>query len=311
MIPYLNRRQFFLSVVVVSLLALPAPSWCKTFKDSLGRDVELTSSPKRIIPLAPSLTEILYYLGLGDKVAGVTEYSYYPPEAAQKPSVGSYIDPNVEKIISLSPDLVIGTKDGNMPGSIYLLDEAKIPAYVVDPRNVEDAVSTIDKIGDLCGVSERAHQLTDKLKKRLEAVQNAVASKKKPVVFLQINVSPIMTVNRNTFHNDLIRLAGGINMAADEAITYPRISLEEVIKKKPDIIIISSMEIGGEFERAKKEWMKWTSIPAVKNNRVYLIDSDIIDRPSQRIIDGLEAMARLIHPEVDWDKLKELTPVSK
>ena len=284
---------------------LPAwslPSWSGTFTDALGREVTLAGSPKRIIPLAPSLTEILYYLGLGERVAGVTEYSYYPPDAKVKPSVGSYIDPNIEKIISLSPDLVIGTKDGNLPGSVYLLEQARIPVYVVNPRNVRDAISTIDEIGGLCGVSEKARQSVDKLNKRLETVQNAVAARKKPLVFLQINISPVMTVNKNTFHNDLIKLAGGINMTADEPITYPRISIEEVIRKKPDIIIISSMERGGEFEKARQDWMKWTSIPAVKNNRVYLIDSDLIDRPSQRIIDGLEAMARLIHPEVDWDK---------
>jgi iron complex transport system substrate-binding protein len=114
-----------------------------------------------------------------------------------------------------------------------------------------------------------------------------------------------MTVNKNTFHNDLINLAGGVNMTADEPITYPRISIEEVISKKPDIILITSMERGGTFAKAKEDWMKWTSIPAVKNKRVYLIDSDLIDRPSQRIIDGLEAMARLINPEVDWDKVSK------
>jgi iron complex transport system substrate-binding protein len=299
-----NYRHYFLNIIVIALLFWPVPSWSGTFTDFLGREITLAGSPKRIIPLAPSLTEILYYLGLGDNVAGVTEYSYYPPEAKQKPGVGSYTNPNIERIISLSPDLVIGTKDGNLPGSVYLLEQARIPVYIVNPRNVRDAVSTIYEIGNLCGVPDKARQLVDKLNKRIEAVQDAVESGKRPVVFLQINISPIMTVNKNTFHNDLIKLAGGINMTADEPITYPRISIEEVIRKKPDIIIISSMERGGEFEKAKQDWMKWQSIPAVKNNRVYLIDSDLIDRPSQRIIDGLEAMARLIHPEADWDKVK-------
>ena len=110
-----------------------------------------------------------------------------------------------------------------------------------------------------------------------------------------------MTVNRNTFHNDLIRLSGGRNMSADASITYPRISIEEVIRRKPDVILVSSMERGGRYERARQEWMKWHSIPAVKNNRVHLIDSDLIDRPSPRIIDGLESMARLVHPDIHWN----------
>jgi len=297
-------KKYIWAIAIIMGLAWSVPSWSGTFKDSLGREVTLSGIPKRIIPLAPSLTEILYYIGLGDYVAGVTEYSYYPPEARGKPSVGSYVDPNIEKIISLSPDLVIGTKDGNLPNSVYLLEQARIPVYVVNPRNIRDSLSTIDEIGSLCGVSDIAHQLVQNLDKRLEAVQNAVASGERPLVFIQINSSPIMTVNKSTFLHDLIRLAGGTNMTAEEPNTYPRISIEEVIRKKPDIIIISTMGKEGEFEKEREEWMKWKSIPAVRNNRVYLIDSDIINRPSQRIIDGLEAMARLIHPEVDWDKTK-------
>jgi iron complex transport system substrate-binding protein len=299
----MKNNRFILISILIILTAWSVPCWCKTFKDAMGREITLTGSPRRIIPLSPALTEILYYLGLGDKVAGVTEYSYYPPEAREKPSVGSYIDPNIEKIISLSPDLVIGTRDGNLPGSVYLLEEARIPVYVVNPRNVRDIISTISDIGNLCGVAEKAHELIKELNKRLDLIESLVVSAGRPLVFLQINVSPIMTVNKNTFQNDLIKLAGGINMAADEPITYPRISIEEVIRKKPGIIIITSMGNEGEFQKAKEDWMKWPSIPAVKNKRVYLADPDLIDRPSQRIIEGLEAMARLIHPEVDWDKL--------
>jgi iron complex transport system substrate-binding protein len=306
-----DHKFIILNLIMVMLMGWSVPSWSKTFKDALGRNVTLAAAPERIIPLAPSLTEILYYLGLGDNVAGVTEYSYYPPEAKEKPSVGSYVDPNIEKIISLYPDLVIGTRDGNLPNSVYLLDQARIPVYVVNPRNVMDSLSTIEEIGNLCGVSDMAHQLVDTLKKRLEAVQDAVASGKRPVVFIQINRSPIMTVNKNTFLNDLIRLAGGTNMTADEPITYPRISIEEVIRKKPDIIIISTMDMEAAGEKAREDWMKWKSIPAVKNNQVYLIDSDTINRPSQRIVEGLEAMARLIHPEIDWEKIGVLNQAGK
>jgi iron complex transport system substrate-binding protein len=106
-----------------------------------------------------------------------------------------------------------------------------------------------------------------------------------------------MTVNRNTFHHDLIRLAGGKNMTGDEPVTYPRISLEEVIRRKPEVILISSMERQGRFEKARREWFQWRSIPAVQTGRVHLIESDLIDRPSPRLIEGLEKMAVFIHPE--------------
>ena len=274
---------------------------CTTFKDALGRSITLTTPPIKIIPLAPSLTEILYFLGLGGRVVGVTQFSQYPPEAASKPKVGSYINLNVEKIISLSPDLVIGTSDGNARGVVNLLEQAGIPVFIVNPRNVREVIGTIAALGRVCGLPKRGSALSRKLTMRVDHIIKKTRLHDKPLVFLQINVKPIMTVNRHTFHHDLIRIAGGINMTGDEPITYPRISLEEVIRRRPDVILISSMERGGSFERARLDWLKWPSIPAAKNGRVYLMDSDLIDRPSPRIIGGLEAMARLIHPEVEWE----------
>ena len=141
---------------------------------------------------------------------------------------------------------------------------------------------------------------------RLERIIRKTAGLARPTVFLQINIRPIMTVNKNTIHNDVIRLAGGRNMTRDLPVTYPRISREEVLAGRPDVIIISSMERGGRFERARQEWLKWPSIPAVRNKRVYLVDSDLIDRPSPRIIRGLEIMAELIHPEVHWSFGREV-----
>ncbi len=269
-----------------------------TFRDAMGREVILDREPSRIVPLAPSITEILYFLGLGDRVVGATEYSYYPPEATLKPKIGSYINLNVERIISLSPDIVIGTKDGNEPWIVDLLEQAGIRVFIVNPRNVRQVIDTITEIGRVCGIPDRAESLSRELRDRVERVRAAVAGRERPLVFLQINLRPIMAVNRNTFHHDLINLAGGRNMTQDEPITYPRISREEVIRERPDVIIISSMERGGRFEKAREEWMEWSSIPAVRNNRVYLINSDLIDRPSPRIVDGLEAMVRIIHPEV-------------
>jgi iron complex transport system substrate-binding protein len=171
---------------------------------------------------------------------------------------------------------------------------------VVNPRKVRDAVFTIALLGELCGVEQKAKVLAAELTSRVDKVVQMTASREKPLVFLQINLHPIMTVNNRTIHHDLIRLAGGRNMTAQEPITYPRISMEEIIRREPDIILISSMERGGRFEKAKEEWLRWTSIPAVKTGRVHLIDSDLIDRPSPRVVEGLEKMARLIHPGVDW-----------
>ena len=294
-------RHIIAIVLSILLMGFLTPLYAETFKDSLGRKVHLEREPERIVSLAPSLTEILYFLGLGDRVVGVTKFSYYPPEAKHKPKVGSYINLNVEKIISLSPDLVIGTADGNQPGVVDLLEQAGIAVFTVNPRNIRQVIDTVANLGRVCGLPERAKALSFDLSKRVDRIVDKTRTSRKPLVFLQINLRPIMTINKNTFLHDLILLAGGKNMTQDEPITYPRISLEEVIRKKPEVIIISSMERRGRFEQARLEWLKWTSIPAVKNKRVHLINSDLIDRPSPRIIEGLEIMARLIHPEVDWE----------
>jgi iron complex transport system substrate-binding protein len=289
-------------ITLVPALALvflgPSLPVCAQFRDALGRRILLERPPERIIALAPSLTEILYFLGLGNKVVGVTQFSSYPPDAAFKPRVGSYVNLNLERIIDLSPDLIVATQDGNERRDVELLERAGITVYVVNPRNVGDLIETIQDVGSLCGVPQGATAQSRKLAKRVDRIVQKTTSLPKPLVFVQIQLKPIMTVNRETFHHDLIRLAGGRNMTGDEPVTYPRISLEEVIQRKPEVILISSMERQGRFERARREWLQWTSIPAVQTGRVHLIDSDLIDRPSPRLIEGLETMATFIHPEV-------------
>lgn len=284
----------------LALSFLAAMSQTAVFTDSLGREVILDKAPQRIVTLAPSLTEIVYFLGLGDRVVGVTEFSSYPPEARNKPKVGSYVNLNAERIIDLLPDLVIATADGNRPGVVELLEKAGIPVYVVNPRNTREVIETIAKIGRVCGIADKASSLVAGLSARVDRIAAKTAGLDKPLVFLQVNPKPIMTVNGKTFSSDLIRLAGGRNMADGEPISYPRISIEEVIRREPEIIFVSSMERGGEFEKVRQQWLHLKVIPAAKSDRVYLVDSDLIDRPSPRIIEGLEVLARLIHPEADW-----------
>ena len=295
---HLKYKTIFLFLAIITFPATSA--FAEMFEDFLERKIILNAPPSRIVSLAPSLTEILYFLDLGDRVVGVTKHSTYPPEALQKPRVGSYVDLNVEKIISLSPELVIGTVDGNSKSIINLLDQAGVKVFIVNPRNVKQTIETIKILGRVCGVGEKVYDICLKLEKRVNYIKKKTRTLKKPKVFLEINLKPIMTVNRNTFHNDLIRLCGGKNLFEDEPINYPRISLEEVIRRKPEVIIISSMERAGKFEEARKAWLMWNSVPAVRDGRVHLIDSDIIDRPSPRIVEGLEKMARLIHPEITW-----------
>ncbi|MBW2348991.1 MAG: cobalamin-binding protein [Deltaproteobacteria bacterium] len=276
------------------------PCAAAMYHDALGRPVKIQGRPKRIVSLAPSLTEILFFIGVGSRVVGVTRYSTYPPEARSLPRVGSYVNLNVERIISLAPDLVIGTKDGNEPGAVRLLEQAGLAVYIVNPRTVMETAETIERIGEICGVGARGRELGRKLRGRVTRIVRKTASLPRPLVFVQINIKPIMTVNETTFHHDVIRLAGGRNLAAGLPVTYPRMGVEAVIQRKPDVIIISSMDTRGAYERARREWLQWTQIPAAREGRVYLVNSDLIDRPSPRIVQGLETVARILHPEIDW-----------
>ena len=171
---------------------------------------------------------------------------------------------------------------------------------MTNPKNIWDVVNTIYDISRILGVPQKGIEVSQSLRSRIDKIRRKVSGLKRVKVFFQINDHPLITLNKKTFQNDLIRLAGGINIAENEPMRYPRLSIEEIIYKKPEVIIISSMEIGGRFEKMRQEWMKWESIPAVKNKRVYLVNSDLLDRASPRLIEGLERLARLLHPEADW-----------
>ena len=283
---------------IILLFSSPLSSPAGVFYDSLGREVILYSMPMRIVSLAPSITEMIYFLGLGDRLVGVTRFSYFPEEARNKPKVGAYTDINVERVITLNPDLVIATADGNKRADVKMLEEGGIPVYVINPRKVNQLLDTIERLGEICGAPDRAERLVNDLRERVMRVVKAVRNKGRPLVLLVINVRPLMSVNRNTIHHDIIQLAGGRNMTGDQPITYPKLNMEAVVKRRPDVIIISCMERGGEYEKARNQWFRWSALPAVQKGNVYFIDSDLIDRPAPRVVSGLEEMARLIHPEI-------------
>jgi len=294
-----RKALIFLLVLLAAWALVPGSAAGGVHVDEAGREVRVPDEPQRIVSLAPSITEMLFALGLGDRVVGVTEFSTYPPEAAAKTRVGSYIRLNAERILDLAPDLAVGTVDGNKLGLVELLEDAGVAVYAVNPRSVDGMIRTVEGLGAVCGVRERGEALARELRARLDRVVARTQEKRRPRVFLQINIRPIMSVNRNTLHHDVIRLAGGENITADHEVPYPRLSLEEVLDEAPDVILISSMERGGAFEEARKAWFRWNTIPAVRTGRVHLIDSDLFDRPAPRVIRGLERMMQLLHPGTD------------
>ncbi|MEW6186025.1 MAG: cobalamin-binding protein [Thermodesulfobacteriota bacterium] len=279
-------------------LFLPTFLWAGMDLERYNREIR-PKEYKRIVSLAPSLTEILFALGLGDRIIGVTKHCDFPAEARKKISVGSYIDLNIEKILSLKPDLVIATADGNEKGSVERLAAFHIPVLVTNPRSLDETLETIRVIGRATQTEKKAEPLVHSLKKRADRIIQACRSFPRVRVFLQINEHPLITVGKDTFHNHLIRLAGGVNISGEDVIKYPKYSLEQVLRSQPEVILITSMERGMAAERKKERWKQWRQLDAVRQERIQIIDSDLLDRPSPRLIDGLEALARAIHPEYE------------
>jgi iron complex transport system substrate-binding protein len=173
-----------------------------------------------------------------------------------------------------------------------------IPFYAVHPVDLETVMQSIETIGDLLGASQAAVQTTEAMRKRIDRVKTIVAAAdRKPRVFVQIGVSPIVSVGSRTFIHELIILAGGANIAAGST-PYPRFSREQVISLAPDVMVITSMARATVFERVRAEWMQWSAIPAVRNRAVFIAPTNIFDRPTPRLVEGLEQMARYIHPKL-------------
>ena len=285
----------FWGIVVFCLPTLHSSA--KTVSDQLGRNIQVPTIPRRIVSLAPSITEIVFALEQESRLVGVTRYSDYPPEAAKLPKVGSYVRLDIERIVALNPDLCIATKDGNPRAVIEQLASLKIPVYVVNPHNLDTILETILEIGTILDAGDKAAILTKSMHNRIQRVNSRVTQvAHRPRVFFQIGISPIVSVGTDTFIHELIELAGGINLAKGP-LTYPRFSREQVLALQPEVFIITSMSRQAVFEEVKAEWRRWPSMPAVRDERIFLVDSDLFDRPSPRLITGLELLTRLIHPE--------------
>jgi iron complex transport system substrate-binding protein len=297
------RKQFRSSRLITSLLFFfflspIRDSFSATFTDEMERKVEVKGPPQRIVSVAPSVTEALFALGLGDRVVGVSSYCEFPPEALEKEKVGGYINPSLEKIVALRPDLVIGIAEGDLKTFMDKLASLKIPVYITNPRNVSAVLTSIQNIGKVTFSSRAAEKITQVMKARIQAVEARVQGRPRPRVLPVLNFDPLMSAGRGTFVDDLIRLAGGRNVAEKAKGKYPRLSVEEVFAQDPEVIILGSMKSQDAMTEGRQWWEQWKTLSAVRQGRIYVLDADLIYRPSPRIVDGLEEMARVIHPEV-------------
>ena len=297
----MKRIVLFLTVLFSLCISATALAQLRTVTDLLGRTIKVPQNPQRIVALAPSITEIVFALEKEDRLKGVSRFSDYPSAATAYPKVGSYVQLDVERIVALQPDVCIGIKDGNPLTVVKQLEALKIPFFGVHPSGLDSVMESILAIGDLLGATVKAQTITQDMRRRISVVrQKTESASHRPGVFVQIGISPIVSVGNATFIHQLITLAGGKNVAAG-INPYPRFSREQVIYLAPEVIVISSMARATVFEQVKYQWMQWPAIPAVRNGAVYIAPSNIFDRPTPRLVDGLEQMARYIHPQIFKD----------
>lgn len=269
----------------------------------------LIAQPQRIVSTAPSITELLFALGLGDRVVGVTRFCRYPPEAQKKAIIGDYINPNIEVIASLKPDLVIVQQ--NPVRLTERLNSLRLHTLEIDQQNVpfEDAIyGSIRIVGDATGTPARAAQLIDTIRKGLESVRARSAALKRKRVMFVVGRSPgrldgLIVVGRAAYLNEVMAIAGGDNVFRDAVAPYPEISLESVIARDPEVLLdMGDMsDTVAVSEQHKREvvtlWQRQQVLTAVKQNRVIAIASDMYVVPGPRVVDAARALLAMIHPE--------------
>jgi len=280
-----------LAVVNLAGVSLPA----REVTDQTGRQVNVPEHPERLVSLAPSITETLYALGLGDRLVGDTDYCEYPPEAKLKPHVGPILNPSLEKIVTLKPDLVLGSPEANRIETADRLARLGIPLYGVTARGVEETLHSIEDLGRVLGKAPEAEQLVEGLRRRIAAVEQGTAGRGRPRVLFVVWYRPLTTAGAHTFITDVIHRAGGVSISEDLPGEWPRLSLEEALRRDPDVILLPRAESFSPELEELRHLPGWRDLRAVKNRRMYFI-SDRIVRPSPRLVDALEEVARVLHP---------------
>jgi iron complex transport system substrate-binding protein len=264
--------------------------------DQTGRRVNVPDHPQRIISLAPSVTETLYALGVGDRLVGDTDYCDYPPEALAKPHVGAMLNPNLERIVALKPDLVIGTDEANRRESADQLARLGIPLYGVTAHSVEETIRSVEDLGRVLGAQQSAQALAAGLQARVNAVAKRVEGQPQSKVLFVVWYRPLITAGRETFIADVIHRAGGASISNDLTGEWPHMGLEVVLARNPDVILFPKTEA---FAPGFDEFQKlpgWRELAAVRNHRMYFI-AETIMRPSPRLIDALEELTDILHPK--------------
>ena len=291
-----SRALLFLVVALAGLSGGPRAGAAGEVTDMLGRRVRVPDHAARIVSLAPSITETVFVLGDGDRLVGVTDYCDYPPEATRKPRVGGISTPSFEAILALRPDLVLATAESNYAEHVERLVSLGLAVYVIRPVDFETVLESIERIGGVLGRDVTARARVASMRRDADAIARAVAGSPRPRVLYVVWPNPLIAPGRGTLISELIQRAGGESVTGAEPLPYPRLSLETVVERRPDRIIVGRHG-QATVEELLRGWERLGSVSAVRDGRVFGVDGDLVHRPGPRMIEALRALARVIHPE--------------
>lgn len=262
-------------------------------QDDLGRTVSLPRPAKRIVSLAPSLTESLFAVGAGDRVAGRTDFCDTPAEARRVPSIGGMINPSIESIIARTPDLVVVSMEGNLREDYQRLLSLGIPVFVSNPRTLEGIYRSLGQLALLSGCDAGGKRLVDSLRAKESALRSRIPRTRSSVLLL-VSIHPLMAAGANTLLDNLLAISGGINLAAPLRGHYPAISREAVLAGDPETILLTS-EVVGSTSELTTLFPEWSRLRAMRLGRIHRVDANIISRPGPRALQGLELLITLLH----------------
>ena len=281
--------------------AADAPA-VREFVDETGRTIRVPQTIQRVVSLAPSLTETIYALGLQERLVGDTDYCDYPAEAQKKNKVGGTINPSIEKIASLHPDLVLVTKGPNRLETVETLKGLGIPSYATDPHTVNEIISSTEKIAEVMGAPEAGTSVAEDMEKHLGALQEQLKGVASRRVLFVVWTEPLISIGKDTFIADALRRAGAVSIV-DSAQGWPETNLEEVARLQPEYLVFASSHsesVARDVDILASR-PGWRLLDAVRNRRFAVI-SDAVNRPAPRIVSAIEELARQLHPEVFLQK---------
>lgn len=282
--------------VLLAVLFFAAGVHARVLTDHTGRRVTLGDQPRRIVSLAPSLTETLFALEVGESVVGVTDYCDYPEEARTRPKVGGIINPSAEAIVALQPDLVLIARETNRRETLEALERLHIPVFVVNSERLDDVYRMIRDVAAAAGVPARGEELSRRLDARAAAVEKAIRGYPPRRVFLLVGLQPIVTAGQGSFLDDLLRRAGGESVAAASRQPWPRFSVEELVRADPEILLVPRTPW---FSPSREELLRlpgWSELKAVQEERIVYLPA-AVERPGPRLVEMLELIARALHPQ--------------